>query len=42
MVDPIPSGLWAKGKVGDGISVDLVIEMEDTEADVCKDVCAGS
>jgi len=38
MVDPIPSGVWGKGKEGNGISVDFVIELEeDTEAGVCKD-----
>jgi len=38
MVDPIPSGIWGKGKVGNGVSVDIVIELEeDTEAGVCKD-----
>jgi hypothetical protein len=38
MVDPMPSGIWGKGKAGNGISVDLVIELEeDTEAGVCKD-----
>ena len=38
MIDPIQSGIWGKGKVGDGTSVDFVIELEeDTETDVCKD-----
>src|SRR6266849_8455704 len=38
MIDPILSGIWGKGKVGNGISVDLVIELEeDNEAGVCKD-----
>jgi hypothetical protein len=38
MVDPIPSGIWGKGKVGNGISVDFVIELEeDTETGVYKD-----
>jgi hypothetical protein len=42
MVDPIPSSVWGKGKVGDGISVDFVIKFEeDTEAGVCKDGMCG-
>jgi hypothetical protein len=37
MVDPIPSGIWGKGKVGNGISVDFVIELkENTEAGVSE------
>src|SRR6266849_6745919 len=42
MVDPIPSGILGKGKVGNGISIDFVIELEeDTKAGVCKDGVRG-
>jgi hypothetical protein len=42
MVGPIPGGISSKGKVGNGISVDFVIELdEDTEAGVCKDSMRG-
>jgi hypothetical protein len=38
MVDPIPSGILGKGKVGNGISVNFVIKLEeDAEAGVGKD-----
>jgi len=38
MVDPVSGGIGGKGKVSYGISVDLVIELEeDTEAGVCED-----
>jgi len=38
MVDPVPGSIPREGKVGYGISVDLVIEPEeDTEGNVCKD-----
>jgi len=38
VVGPVPRGIWGKGKVSYGISVDFVIELEeDTEAGVCKD-----
>jgi hypothetical protein len=41
MLNPIPSGVWHKGKVGNRISVDFVIELEeDTETGMCKDVIA--
>jgi hypothetical protein len=37
MVDPIPSGIWGKGKVSNGTSIDLFIKLkEDTEAGVCE------
>jgi hypothetical protein len=38
MLDPVPRGVRGKRKVTYGISVDLVIELEeDAEASVCKD-----
>jgi hypothetical protein len=38
MVDPVLSCIRGKRKVGYGISVDFVIELEkDTEGGVCKD-----
>ena len=37
MVDPVPGNIPREGKVGYGISVDLIIEPEDdTEANVRK------
>jgi hypothetical protein len=38
MVDPVPRSIVSERKVAYGISVDLVIKLEeDTEASVCKD-----
>jgi hypothetical protein len=38
MVDPVPRGIRGEGKVSYGVSVNLVIELEeDAEASVCKD-----
>jgi hypothetical protein len=38
MVDPVPRGIWGKGKVTYRISVDFVIELEeDTKASVSQD-----
>jgi len=38
MVHPVSGGIVGEGKVSYGISVDLVIELEeDTEASMCED-----
>jgi hypothetical protein len=38
MLDPVPRGVRGERKVAYGISVDLVIELEeDAEASACKD-----
>jgi len=38
MVDPVSGGIGGKVKVSYGISVDIVIELEEnTEAGVCED-----
>jgi hypothetical protein len=43
MIGPVSSGIRSEGEMTYGISVDFVIEVEkDTEAGVCKVVCAGS
>jgi hypothetical protein len=37
MIDPVLGGILSEGKASYGISVDLVIELEDdAEASVCK------
>jgi hypothetical protein len=38
MIDPVLGGIQGKGKATYGVSVDVVIELEeDAEAGVCKD-----
>jgi hypothetical protein len=42
MVDPVPGGIWSEGKATYGISVDIVIELEeDTEASARKKRMCG-
>jgi hypothetical protein len=42
MIGPVPSSIRGEGKVGDGISVDFVIELEeDAETGVCRDSMRG-
>jgi len=38
MVDPVSGGIGGEGKVSYGISVDIIIQLEeDAEAGVCED-----